>query len=107
MAYQAIEARNDGAVAWLTLNRPHNLNALSALMVEELEDYLHKLPTEHATRVVIMRGAGRAFCAGRRSRLSRRSADPLPAEDSHSRSPVMPASQEPRRASTPPSSVSG
>ena len=40
MAYQAIETRNDGAVAWLTLNRPHNLNALSALMVEELEDYL-------------------------------------------------------------------
>jgi len=64
MAYQAIEVRNDGAVAWLTLNRPHNLNALSALMVEELEDYLHKLPTDHATRVVIMRGAGRAFCAG-------------------------------------------
>src|SRR5262245_31744766 len=64
MAYQAIETRNEGAVAWLTLNRPHNLNALSALMVEELEDYLHKLPTDHATRVVIMRGAGRAFCAG-------------------------------------------
>jgi enoyl-CoA hydratase len=64
MAYQAIEITNEGSIAWLTLNRPHNLNALSAQMVEELEDYLHKLPTERATRVVIMRGAGRAFCAG-------------------------------------------
>src|SRR5215475_9874568 len=64
MAYQAIEVKNDGAIAWLTLNRPENLNALSALMVEELEDYFHKLPTERGTRVVVMRGAGRAFCAG-------------------------------------------
>src|SRR5262249_21759257 len=64
MAYETLEIKNEGAVAWLTLNRPHNLNALSALLVEELEDYLHKLPTDHATRVVVMRGAGRAFCAG-------------------------------------------
>jgi enoyl-CoA hydratase/carnithine racemase len=64
MAYEAIEIRNDGAICWLTLNRPHNLNALSALMVQELEDFLHRLPSDRQTRVVIMRGAGRAFCAG-------------------------------------------
>jgi len=64
MDYEAIEIKNEGAVAWLTLNRPHNLNALSARMVAELEDYLHRLPTETATRVVVMKGAGRAFCAG-------------------------------------------
>src|ERR1700679_2409340 len=64
MDYEAIEIKNEGAVAWLTLNRPHNLNALSARMVSELEDYLHRLPTETATRVVVMKGAGRAFCAG-------------------------------------------
>src|SRR6202046_5345437 len=64
MDYEAIEIKNDGAVAWLTLNRPHNLNALSARMVAELEDYLHRLPTETATRVVVMKGAGRALCAG-------------------------------------------
>ena len=61
---QAIEIKNDGAVAWLTLNRPHNLNALSAQMVAELEDFLHRLPKQTETRVVVMKGAGRAFCAG-------------------------------------------
>ena len=64
MAYEAIEVKHDGAVAWLTLNRPHNLNALSAQMVAELEDFLHRLPTQTGTRVVVMKGAGRAFCAG-------------------------------------------
>ena len=64
MDYEAIEIKNDGAVAWLTLNRPHNLNALSAQMVAELEDFLHRLPTQTETRVVVMKGAGRAFCAG-------------------------------------------
>ncbi len=64
MAYEAIEVKSEGSVAWLTLNRPHNLNALSAQMVTELEDFLHRLHTDAATRVVVMRGAGRAFCAG-------------------------------------------
>src|SRR6204780_1013870 len=64
MKYETIEIKNDGAVAWLTLNRPHNLNALSAQMVAELEDFLHLLPAQTETRVVVMKGAGRAFCAG-------------------------------------------
>ncbi len=64
MAYEAIETRNDGAVCWLTFNRPHNLNALSGQMVTELEDFLRRLPGDTKTRVVVMRGAGRAFCAG-------------------------------------------
>src|SRR5258708_1280992 len=64
MAYEAIEVKHDGAVTWLTLNRPHNLNALSAQMVSELEVFLHRLPTQTETRVVVMKGAGRAFCAG-------------------------------------------
>ena len=64
MEYEAIEIKNDGAVAWLTLNRPHNLNALSAQMVGELEDFLHRLPQQTETRVVVMKGAGSAFCAG-------------------------------------------
>src|SRR5260370_21405942 len=64
MAYEAIEIKHDGAIAWLRLNRPHNWNAISEQMVGELEDFLHQLPTATDTRVVVMKGAGRAFCAG-------------------------------------------
>ena len=64
MAYETLEIRNEGSILWLTLNRPQSLNALSAKMVDELEDFLGTLRDDRKTRVVIMRGAGRAFCAG-------------------------------------------
>ena len=64
MAYKTLEIEVDGSITWLTLSRPHNLNALSATMVNELEDFLRELSSNRQTRVVIMRGAGRAFCAG-------------------------------------------
>jgi enoyl-CoA hydratase/carnithine racemase len=64
MAYETLDLRHDGAIAWLTLNRPHALNALSTKMVDELEDFLATLRDDRKTRVVILRGAGRAFCAG-------------------------------------------
>jgi enoyl-CoA hydratase/carnithine racemase len=64
MVYEAIEVKQDGAIGWLTLNRPHVLNALNSTMVSELHDYLDRLASDRTTRVVIVRGAGRAFCAG-------------------------------------------
>ena len=64
MAYETIEVKKEGSVVWLTLNRPHNLNALSAQMVTDLEDFLRALQSDQKARVVVMRGAGRAFCAG-------------------------------------------
>lgn len=64
MVYQTLELKREGPIAWLTLNRPRALNALSAEMVGELEDFLSHLRDDRSTRVVVMRGAGRAFCAG-------------------------------------------
>jgi len=64
MAYTTIEVTQDGPTSWLTLNRPDALNALNRAMVEELRDYFGRLPSDTATRVVVLRGAGRAFCAG-------------------------------------------
>jgi enoyl-CoA hydratase len=64
MDYETLDLRRDGAIAWLTLNRPHSLNALSTRMVEELEHFLATLRDDRQTRVVVLRGAGRAFCAG-------------------------------------------
>jgi len=64
MNYRAIDVRRDGAAAWLTLNRPERLNALNPQMVDELRDYFTGLAHDTETRVVVIRGAGRAFCAG-------------------------------------------
>ncbi|MGH8014244.1 MAG: enoyl-CoA hydratase/isomerase family protein [Candidatus Binataceae bacterium] len=64
MTYDTLDIRRDGAVAWLTLNRSHVLNALSYQMVEDLSNYFDMLRADKQTRVVVIRGAGRAFCAG-------------------------------------------
>jgi enoyl-CoA hydratase len=64
MVYETLELRQEGAVDWLTLNRPASLNAMNPKLVSELRDYLTGLPARQETRVVVLRGAGRAFCAG-------------------------------------------
>ncbi len=55
---------NDGAVATLTLNRPERLNALSEELMTALQAEFDRIAAEPATKVVILKGAGRAFCAG-------------------------------------------
>lgn len=57
--------RHDGdGIATLTLNTPASLNALSDAMIAALTAEFTRLATDSATRVVILRGEGRAFCAG-------------------------------------------
>ena len=51
-------------IATLTLNRPHSLNALSDAMLAALKSEFTALAADQATKVVILRGAGKAFCAG-------------------------------------------
>lgn len=62
--YMTLDLRRDGGLLWLILNRPHALNALSKTLVDELHAVLNALHDDHSIRVVILRGAGRAFCAG-------------------------------------------
>ncbi len=64
MAYQTLEITHEGAIDWLCLNRPERLNTINPLMCDELQHYFDALARNHATRVVILRGAGRAFCGG-------------------------------------------
>jgi enoyl-CoA hydratase len=54
----------DGAVATLTLDRPQRLNAIVPALVEDFEAALDRAEADDAVRVVRLRGAGRAFCAG-------------------------------------------
>ena len=61
----AILHRDDkNAVAWLTLNRPSARNALSIGLMEALDDALIAIAEDHTIRVVVLAGAGPAFCAG-------------------------------------------
>lgn len=53
-----------GPVARITLNRPDKLNALSAALVTALQEALDRIEADPGCRVVIITGAGRAFCAG-------------------------------------------
>ena len=62
--YETIVIEKRGQVDWLTLNRPEALNAITTPMVTELRDYFGGLVEDNDTRIVVMRGAGRAFCAG-------------------------------------------
>lgn len=63
-AYRAISVERADGVDWLTLNRPDKLNAMNAELCGELRAYFDSLLDNHAVRVVILRGAGRHFCAG-------------------------------------------
>lgn len=64
MSYETLAVEREAHLTWLTLNRPDALNALSRQMVNELRDFFGRLPEDSETRVVVVRGAGRAFCAG-------------------------------------------
>lgn len=55
---------DEGPIAVLTMNRPQALNALSDGMLAALSDALSTLAGEPDTKAVILRGAGKAFCAG-------------------------------------------
>lgn len=56
--------RQEGEVAWVTMNRPERLNALSPSLVEALREFFVGLYWRRDVRVVVLRGAGAAFCAG-------------------------------------------
>jgi enoyl-CoA hydratase/carnithine racemase len=51
-------------VDWVTLNRPDRLNALDETLIAALRTYFEGLSEDAECRVVVLRGAGRGFCAG-------------------------------------------
>jgi 2-(1,2-epoxy-1,2-dihydrophenyl)acetyl-CoA isomerase len=58
-----IEAIENG-VAWLTLNRPERLNALSPAMTAGLSEALQRLATDREVGCIVIAGAGRGWCSG-------------------------------------------
>lgn len=65
MAYEtiAVEQREDG-VRVLTLDRPDRLNALTDQLVTEASEAISEIGADPASRVLVITGRGRAFCAG-------------------------------------------
>jgi enoyl-CoA hydratase/carnithine racemase len=59
-----IQRLDEGAIVVVTINRPHRRNALDAQTLAELHRLLDSLNGDPAVRVVVLTGAGDAFCAG-------------------------------------------
>jgi enoyl-CoA hydratase len=64
MSFQTLLYDTAGAVATITLNRPERLNTIVPPMPEELETAVHGAIADAEVKVIVLRGAGRAFCAG-------------------------------------------
>src|ERR1051325_8346885 len=62
--YEHIKVEFDAGVVTLTLNRPEKLNALAGHMRRDLAEALEHASSDPEARVVVIRGAGRAFCSG-------------------------------------------
>lgn len=58
-----LETKQDG-IATLVMNRPDRLNALNNELTSALNDALSRVTEDESVRVVVLTGAGRAFCAG-------------------------------------------
>jgi 2-(1,2-epoxy-1,2-dihydrophenyl)acetyl-CoA isomerase len=63
-AYERVLVEIAGGVGTVTLNRPEKLNALDRALCDELREGLALLTRSDAVRVIVITGAGRAFCAG-------------------------------------------
>lgn len=64
MTSNVLDLRQDGPVIWATMNRPERLNALNGDLIKALRDFFVELYWRRDVRVVVLRGAGKAFCAG-------------------------------------------
>lgn len=64
MPFDTLSFERRDAVAYVTLNRPTKLNALSLSMVDDLHAAARTIAGDAGVRAVVLTGAGRAFCAG-------------------------------------------
>jgi enoyl-CoA hydratase/carnithine racemase len=64
MTYETILLDVADAVATITLNRPDHLNTIVPPMPEEFENAIAAAVNDRSVKVIVVRGAGRAFCAG-------------------------------------------
>jgi len=64
MAYETIRYDVDGSIAFVTLNRPDELNTIVPPMPDEIEAAVNGAVADTNVKIIVVRGAGRSFCAG-------------------------------------------
>src|SRR5436305_1802229 len=64
MSYETLLFDTADGIATITLNRPERLNTIVPPMPGELEAAVDQAVADEAVKVIVLRGAGRAFCAG-------------------------------------------
>jgi enoyl-CoA hydratase len=64
VSYETLIYDVDGPIATITLNRPERLNTIVPPMPWEVEDAVTEAVRDEAVKVIVVRGAGRSFCAG-------------------------------------------
>jgi enoyl-CoA hydratase len=64
MSYETIAYDVRGPIAYVTLNRPDSLNTIVPPMPDEVQDAVHAATADSGVKVIVLRGAGRGFCAG-------------------------------------------
>lgn len=64
MSFETVHCELRERVAWVTLNRPDRLNAVDTQMMADLKAAFDAAEEDPGARVVVLTGAGRAFCAG-------------------------------------------
>ncbi len=64
MSFETLLYDTDGAIATITLNRPERLNTIVPPMPDEFEAAVRQATVDSRIKVIVLRGAGRAFCAG-------------------------------------------
>src|SRR5690348_1568396 len=64
MNFETLLYQTDGSIATITLNRPERLNTIVPPMPDEFASAVEAASLDESIKVIVLRGAGRSFCAG-------------------------------------------
>jgi trans-feruloyl-CoA hydratase/vanillin synthase len=77
--YETVLIEKEDGITWLIMNRPEKRNAMSPQLHVEMDDALAELAVDPQTQVLVLTGAGDAFCSGQDIKLYFRANDDAPA----------------------------
>src|SRR3989338_7264702 len=78
--YKTVKVEKEEGITWVILNRPEKRNAMNPQLHYDMLDAVTELETDNETRVMVLTGAGEAWCAGQDLREFFRALDNNPVE---------------------------